>query len=141
MPEEDHVNQWRHNRAFISLIPPEFPDWAVTVTFYTALHAVDALMEHDNVARIVDHGSRNDTLARTNRYSKIWELYHPLFDLSQTVRYMARPQKWIPWPKIEADVLKRYLYPLENSVFRLLGKTEQPQQIKLFGASMPKDSS
>lgn len=120
----DHIKQWHHNRAFISRIDPEFPDWAVTATFYTALHAVDALLKHDKVTRIVSHETRNETLTRTNKYTRIWELYHPLYDLSRTIRYLAKPKRWVPWPRIEAEVFRRYLYPLEASVLKLMGSTE-----------------
>ncbi len=116
----DHINQWRHNRAFISKIDPEFPDWAVTATFYTALHAVDALLKYDKVPRVVSHESRNKTLIQTTRYAKIWEMYQPLYDLSRTIRYLAKPQRWVPWAQIEAEVFRRYLYPLEASVQKLM---------------------
>ena len=39
-----HLDQWKHNRAFSSEISGAYPDWIVTVAFYVALHAVDALL-------------------------------------------------------------------------------------------------
>jgi len=119
MPE-NHIRQWRHNRNFISTIDPDFPDWAVTVTFYTALHAVDALLKYDKVTRVVSHETRNRTLTLTKRYKKIWELYQPLYSLSRTIRYFANPREWISWKNIESEIHRRYLYPLEASVFKLM---------------------
>lgn len=116
-----HIRQWKHNRAFLATVEPRFPDWAVTAAFYTALHAVDTLLNHDNVGRITSHAARNDMLMRTNRYSKIWSLYQPLYDLSRTVRYMANPSGWVPWEQVETQVLGRHLYPLERSVEKLAG--------------------
>lgn len=121
MPTE-HIKQWQHNRTFISTIDPGFSDWAVTATFYAALHAVDALMKYDKVTRVVSHAARNETLTHTTRYAKIWDLYYPLDDLSRTIRYLAKPTRWVPWEQIEPQVLRRYLYPLEASVRRLMGE-------------------
>ena len=42
---EDHIRQWKHNRDLLAIIPPTYPDWLATVTFYTALQAVDALRQ------------------------------------------------------------------------------------------------
>ena len=121
MPK-DHTTQWHHNRAFISAIDPDFPDWAVTATFYAAVHAVDALLEHDKISGVVSHEARNEALARISRYKKIWSVYHPLYGLARTVRYFADPLQWVPWGKIEAEIFPRYLYPLEQSVLKLMGR-------------------
>jgi len=115
-----HIRQWEHNRALLGLIPRTHPDWIVTVCFYTALHAVDALLAADKVANITSHEARNLVLMRTNRYQAINRKYHPLYSLSRTVRYMADPAHWIPAERIEGDILARYLYPLEQSVQHLM---------------------
>ncbi len=42
--EEAHARQARHNRDYLEtfdLKTTPFLDWAVTVTFYTALHAIE----------------------------------------------------------------------------------------------------
>jgi hypothetical protein len=116
----NHIDQWLHNRQFLSTIDPDYPDWAVTVTFYTALHAVDALLQSDQVEGIVSHAARNQTLNHTNRYRRVWRAYQPLYDLSRTVRYMANPRAWVPWNCIQSEVFRRYLYPLEDSVQKLM---------------------
>src|SRR5690349_14214965 len=123
MPK-NHIQQWQHNRAFIGTVDPEFPDWAVTVTFYAALHAVDALLKYDKVTRVINHESRNAVLAGTNRYAKIFRLYQPLYTLSRTIRYLAKPKEWVSWGQIEAEVFRRYLYPIEESVKKLMGDKE-----------------
>lgn len=120
MPQT-HLKQWNHNRDFLAQIDPRFPDWAVTVIFYTALHAIDALLKHDKVPRITTHVTRNQVLVEINRYSKIWENFQPLYGLSQTVRYMADPDRWVTWEDIRSQVITRYLLPIEASV-RKLGK-------------------
>lgn len=88
-----HIEQWKHNRRFLSSISVEFPDWAVTCAFYVALHAVDALLAHDGVTGVTNHDSRKRVLISTNRYSFIRKKFLPMFDLSRTVRYLAEPTK------------------------------------------------
>mgnify|MGYP001025035447 CR=1 FL=1 len=126
-----HIRQWLHNRGFIATIEPRFHDWIVTATFYAALHAVDTLLAHDQNSRVVDHASRNDVLARTNRYQQIHRHYKPLYMLAQSVRYLAAPEKWIPFEKVESHVLHRYLYPIEASVQKLINQQLDLPPIKL----------
>ncbi len=79
---QSHVTQWTHNRALVGHIPAKYPDWLVTVAFYTALQAIDALLAYDNVP-VYSHDARNGTLKHTNRYEFIWKHYNPLYDLSR----------------------------------------------------------
>lgn len=101
------------------MIGPAFPDWRVTVIFYAALHAFDSLLTHDNV-RVVSHTERNGILTRTNRYSQIRKHYLPLYDLSQKVRYLARPEQWVPPDQIMPCIIQGMLYPIETSVQKLM---------------------
>jgi len=119
---QNHILQWKHNRRFLTTIAPEFPDWIATVIFYTALQAVDTLLAFDKVPAITSHETRNQVLKRTARYSFIHQRYRPLYDISQTVRYLAEPAKWTPIEQIEANIVKRYLYPIETSVQKLIGE-------------------
>ena len=123
---QQHLDQWEHNRRLLSTLPAGYPDWIVTVSFYIALHAVDALLVYDGVTRINSHASRNDVLMTTRRYQHIWDRYQQLHDLSRKVRYLADPARWVPPARIEQDVLKRYLYPVEESAFRLMGRPAAP---------------
>jgi hypothetical protein len=89
---QQHINQWTHNRAFLQTIEPTFADWALTVSFYTGLHAVTALLVHDGNPAITSHEVRNQILAANRRYQQIWRHYQPLYGLSRTIRYFgARP--------------------------------------------------
>ncbi len=115
-----HIQQWTHNRSLIGRIPPEYPDWIVTVSFYAAIHAIDALLVSDETQGIVSHSTRNGVLAKTNRYKAIYRSYHTLYDLSRTVRYLAEPNMWIPLDQIEVNVLERCFYKIEKSVKKLL---------------------
>lgn len=127
---QDHIEQWKHNRSLLSAIPAEYPDWIVTVTFYTALHAVDALLAHDRVT-VTSHETRNGVLIRTNRYLALNRSYLPLHGLSRTVRYLANPAQWVPRDEVEQNVIRRYLYPIEKSVQNLLGQDLKLPKVSL----------
>lgn len=128
---ESHIKQWKHNRAFLQTIGPAYPDWAVTTVFYTALHAVDALLTTDRVEGVVSHETRNRALMKTNRYAKLWDHYQPLHDLSRTIRYLADPDRWVAWSQIDEGVIRRHLYPIEKSVQRLMRQDLQLPEIIL----------
>jgi len=132
---DNHIKQWKHNRAFLVAISPEFPDWQVTAAFYVALHAVDALLAHDRVVNVTSHQQRNGVLVVTNRYQFIWRHYQPLYQLSQTVRYLADPAEWVPADQIQQQVVNRYLHPIEQSVERLMKRDLQFPPIKLTAQS------
>ena len=118
---EQHVDQWRHNRQLISLIPQTHPDWIATLAFYSALQAIDALLASGGFTP-KDHKQRNDVLCRTNTYAQIWKHYSPLYQICRTVRYIPDPTQWVPFEKIEQTVLQGYLYKVEESVRNLLNK-------------------
>lgn len=134
MDKPSHIAQWKHNRDFLARTSLQFHDWIVTITFYTALHAVDVLLIHDNVSGIHSHDTRNTTLARTNRCKQINQHYKPLYGLARTVRYLADPRKWVPPEEVEFRVIKGYLYPIEESVQKLIGQDLGLAPIKIVGS-------
>lgn len=113
-----HLRQWKHNRSFLQSISREYHDWIITASFYTALHAVDTLLA-SRKDEAQSHSSRNDKLARTNSYSKIYKHDRPLYELSRSIRYLAMPQRWVSYENIEPKVIKGMLYPIEQSVIKL----------------------
>jgi len=132
---QSHISQWKHNRKLLAQVPAEFSDWQVTIAFYVALQAVDALLAFDKVTRVNSHEARNEVLLRTKRYQKINEKYVPLYDLSRTVRYLAEPARWIPAHRIQKDVINRYLRPIETSVQTLMSADLQLPELVLIATS------
>jgi hypothetical protein len=113
----------QHNRHLLSKIGPEYSDWIITITFYTALHVIDALFCFDKVPNPVNHETRNRILENNNRYSKIWYCYRPLYSASRTARYLADPSQWVPFNDIQQKIFEARLYPIENSYLKLTGDT------------------
>ncbi len=118
---ERHIVQWRHNRELIEKLPASHADWVVTAAFYTAVHAVDAALAHDGHL-VSNHEGRFEALAFANRLSKPRRLLHTLYNLSRTTRYSANPGKWVAADRIDPDVIRGHLYPLEQSVQKLISR-------------------
>ncbi len=131
----NHIRQWKHNRTFLTMIPLDYRDWIITIAFYSALHAIDALLAFDKVRGITSHQARNDVLMRTNRYQRIYKAYHPLYSLSRTIRYLADPQAWISAEDTQPRVIDAYLVPIEQSVERLIGQDLQLGKLRITAAS------
>jgi len=121
MDTRSHLTQWKHNRSLIERIPVQYVDWIVTVAFYSALYAVDALFIHDRMRSPTSHTDRISILQNTNKYSYIRDRFLPLYSLSRTVRYMADPVRWVPLEKVTTEVFSR-LYGIEASVQKFMGR-------------------
>lgn len=102
----------------------------ITSIFYTAVHAVDTLLAHDKIT-VTSHDGRNQALMRTNRYEFINQKYQPLYSQSRSIRYLASPGTWVPADQIQKHVFRRYLYPIENSVQKLIGQDLELKDLQL----------
>jgi len=83
----DHREKARHNQACLASIDAaQFPDWAVTMAFYAALHLIEAVLVTHNRARPqCTHPIRNGIVQR--EYSTLWFPYRTLYELSRRSRY------------------------------------------------------
>lgn len=117
---ENHIRRWRHNRKFLGQIPDGFPDWMVTATFYTAVHAIEALFAHDKLPASSNHDNRRQVLRSVNRYQQIYKHFDPLYQASRVARYQCDPNSWLPVEDVKSELIPRYLYPLEQSVRKLI---------------------
>jgi hypothetical protein len=85
-----HVDQSRRNRDLSQNLAQDgtFPEWAVTLLFYAALHLVQAhfVQTATSVANIPDnHKVRNERVRTTSQ--AIRKQYKSLYDLSIQSRY------------------------------------------------------
>jgi hypothetical protein len=119
-----------HNREFISILPDRFSDWMLTGVFYAAVHAVESLIAFDGLPNHTSHEARNQTLRTVRRYQQVWRHYRELYDASQTTRYDCDPNLWIPSADVKAVWIPQYLYPLEQSVRKLIGDTSEWKKIE-----------
>jgi len=90
--EAEHLTQVRHNidilNSFCSGAVPYpttvYPDWAVTVAFYTAVHLVEARLAQYHT-HSTNHAQRDNEIRR--RFRPIWHNYNRLQNNSRGARY------------------------------------------------------
>ena len=116
----EHQQKWKHNRLFLAslLFKPDHPDWILVAAFYTAVHAVEAALATDNF-HPDSHFVRHKILSKENRYTKIWEHYHSLYNGAWVARYDC--SACFTHSQVCHDFVKSNLFPLERSVCVLLG--------------------
>ena len=111
--ESEHLAQAISNEKFLNDVDDaRFPDWAVTVAFYTSLHLVNRVTARDEV-NISSHSDRNKYLM-TN-YRPLWKLYEPVYILSIKARYICGHTT-----VNDADKAKRLLKRIDTEVERIL---------------------
>jgi hypothetical protein len=95
---QNHLKQAKHNQELLSEMNVKFPqqffDWKITISFYIAIHYLQALTDSKNIEIGQSHydielninpNSNNNPKMRTTRGA--WEEYRRLFRYSQTARY------------------------------------------------------
>jgi len=103
-----HIEKAKHNENFImqikkidSLKKPAFPDWIVTVIFYSALHYVDsklAIVAPHPFKHPPTHADRNTAVACY--LPKISKYYFFLKNKSEYARYFPHSEKRISYKTI-----------------------------------------
>lgn len=95
MPNDiKHLEKVRHNKEMLKYLgKPEdtkFPDWFVTVTFYIAVHCIEAIFYHEKKDHSKHHIDRDDKLLHKYRDIDMGlkRAYWRLHEQSQEARYM-----------------------------------------------------
>ena len=104
--KEQHLQKAQHNEAYLAtfdLSHSPFLDWAVTATFYSALHYLRALMARYNYTNISGYGDMDkafDRMAVLKRAADVHDSYRQLKDDSRSARY----DMWKPTGADVADL-------------------------------------
>ena len=118
--QEDHLNQVSQNKAFLqSINRTAYPDWAITVIFYTALHYIDALLAKENV-HPGSHDRRDNYVTRRHELRTIAKDYFRLKNSSRTARYNP-PTKFTHQNVDQLEMT--HLKNIETQITPLLGST------------------
>lgn len=97
----DHVKQAKHNAACAAKLLGEnvYRDWAITATFYAALHFAEAGFAATDVGHSENRGSQAETphdvregLIREKFGNVCWRSYRKLREASRNVRYLPNWQ-------------------------------------------------
>ena len=130
---QKHIEQWKHNRRFVTTIDRAYRDWQINAIFYTALHLVDAALASLNVS-VSDHTQRNDEIRGNGSFAAIRHPYLNLYRISQITRYDADPDKWIPTQFTEIKDLVHQVYrPIEEGLFPLIDKKMKYEPLAVRG--------
>ena len=91
MPARDeHLSQARSNEfVALFLLQHQYPDWAVTVFFYAALHYVESVLAESNL-HSENHPVRDSSIARSVKLRAIYGEYRYLKTLSTDARYRVK---------------------------------------------------
>jgi hypothetical protein len=125
--EKEHIQQAIHNIDVVAYLRKndDFCDWTATVTFYTALHIVEAVFyrskKHGNCKHGQRHEGREQILKHTTNYKNIWQHYRPLQSTSVIARYLHGDST-------NATIFKKYMSPLK--VYDILIKQHLGSLIK-----------
>ncbi|WP_375559049.1 hypothetical protein ACE193_15060 [Bernardetia sp. OM2101] len=95
---QNHLEQAKHNQELLNemetVFPQKFFDWKITITFYIAIHYLQALADykgieigqtHNDIERNVNPNSRWIPTMRISIGA--WREYKNLFQYSLTARY------------------------------------------------------
>lgn len=134
MPNEaEHTQLALHNIEVIDYLldKPNFCDWTAIVTFYTALHVVEAVFFHDTQRSNRRHGYNHETRERilkgTKSYQNIWRHYRPIQSASVKARYLQGLskkgltfQQHMPSRQVEEKLIKHHLAQLIKTSSKFL---------------------
>lgn len=134
MPTEDeHTQLAIHNMEVVDylLVKPEFADWTATITFYTALHIVEAVFFHDQKHVHQRHGqnheNREQLLKGTKSYENMYKHYRPLQAASVVARYLQSSrgrvltfQAYMPSNQVRSKLVKHHLAQLIKTARKFL---------------------
>ena len=95
MPSKvDHLSQAEKNEtvsleiAVPGALSARSTDWEVTTLFYSALHFVDAFLDHSQSIHPQNHKDRRQWVSNASQLKPISKHYLELYDRSQDVRYL-----------------------------------------------------
>ena len=142
-----HLGQAQHNLGLLKFFKEtgkesHFSDWCVTVSFYAAVHMVEALIftrkkfscgaiqisiEHADEAKVFfkvksAHAARNDLLRDNSRsFPDLYSPYSSLYNMSRVARYHCRPPS-----NHDFATSARLLARVRNACESVIGQIETP---------------
>lgn len=119
-------------------------EWQITILFYIAVHAVDALLaDGENPQHPNTHDTRDSYINYEGHFKKLnedeYESYRALYSLSIKARYMSAP-KQVDYTKVtQADLFKALCKAdfLLGAISKKLGRTINPVQIHCSNIANP----
>ncbi|MCA9016048.1 MAG: hypothetical protein KDA77_12010 [Planctomycetaceae bacterium] len=124
---ESHIATAVDNFELAKVLLPTSLAWCTTVSFYAALHIVDAVLALENI-HPENHHARTGHLKTKRNLQHIWKHYKPLYDHSRRARYLmggdssaeALIQASLGRENVERQVINHFLKQVDASACRLL---------------------
>jgi len=109
----DHRKKAEHNEFLISTLDNPFWDWAIIVTFYAALHYVEAYLGTKGI-HAPTHPVRDSHIQRDSTLKTIYVDYRELENESRDARYDAIEFKQEDVRRLQRNLetIKKALVPL-----------------------------
>jgi len=117
-----------------------YPDWAVVVAFYAALHAIETILSCDNPpTHGQSHVRRNGILLHEKRFEKILTHYRPLENASCVARYLEESSRsgqsttfsqYMSPQRVLDQAVKNDLVQILKSAAGLLGKGKSSEAFR-----------
>jgi hypothetical protein len=109
----------------------DYPDWAVTVAFYKAVHIVEAVFAADLRRDSTSHTDREQT-RKIPKYKEVFKPYTHLFTASRVARYLESHDQgkfrtffdFMDLTKVKVLISKR-LYAVEQNSLQFLSDRGQ----------------
>lgn len=114
MPSKvDHSAKAGHNESFVSKLGEPYWDWAISGTFYAALHYVEAYLATKKI-HSGSHPVRDSNINRDDTLRAIYPDYRELKDESRAARYDVVKFKQDDLKEMQKNLetIKKLLKPL-----------------------------
>jgi hypothetical protein len=112
--KQEHVERAEHNEFLIKTLNNPFWDWAVTATFYAALHYIEAYLS-TRPYHSSNHEKRDNKIQTDSNLKPLWSVYRELKNESKDARYQPEVvfgQADVLRVATHLEVIKRTLKPL-----------------------------
>jgi len=122
--EADHISLANSNQLLIDHLIEvnDFPDWLTTVSFYKAVHVVEAVFANDLHYHSSSHTNREDRMKRTAKFESIFKNYSHLLTESRTFRYALPPRQRWTVELVKSRLIYKKLYAVEQQSLQFLSQ-------------------
>jgi hypothetical protein len=121
-----HQAKIQHNQNFLKQFVTQnnvtmFPDWAIVVIFYIAVHYIELYMWTYQKKNLTSHNQRNQALINDNNLFPMYQDYSRLYDLSRDARYNC-----VQYTDIDVNNAFQRLQVIEQKINGLISKKSKP---------------
>ena len=116
-----------------------FPEWVATISFYKAVHVIEAVFANTLNKHSMSHDDRRQTL-KTLQFKKIFNPYDRLLNASRVARYLEDKSTesnyseftdYMTSETVKNKLVKKYLRFVEQESIKFLSDDQRKQLIKI----------